>query len=458
MGKSNSTDWATIKELLPPCWRTRAAELKLVKPNLPKHLNAKVKDIEDILRLVLYQVALSTSLETATAAFAAAGMLSLSFVALHFWMKKLGPYLGELTAAMVGDVYAAWAPQRWAGFEICITDATTVQRPGAKGTTARVHRALRLPDLRVIGVLVTNNKVGETFRNFAIKALQLWIGDRAYANPPGIAWVVSHGAQVLVRFNRGSLPLYDGRGQRIDVLDRLVKRLRKPLQSEEWQAFVHIEGGDRIQGRLCAVRLPPNKAAQARERVHKELGKEATPESFAMADFVVVFTTVSKDLLDIHQILELYRLRWQIELDFKRDKSVTGLDKLPNYLPETIESWIYAKLLLHQITRKLADRGSAFPPQPSPAPSVPPSSNAQPNTASNPSADDAVRGVFEQRPWNILTTIFSLLPGALLPVPLSTIRDFVHRFLRHILRANPKKRPRQIERMQFDVLGLPEAA
>ena len=62
------------------------------------------------------------------------------------------------------------------------------------------------------------------------------------------------------------------------------------------------------------------------------------------------------------QILALYGLRWQIELDFKRDKSTTGLDHLPNYLPETIESWIYAKLLLHQLLRKLADSEPAFPP------------------------------------------------------------------------------------------------
>ena len=62
--------------------------------------------------------------------------------------------------------------------------------------------------------------------------------------------------------------------------------------------------------------------------------------------------------------MELYRLRWQVELEFKRAKSITGLDKLPNFLPETILSWIAAKLLLHQILRAVAVRCSldAFPP------------------------------------------------------------------------------------------------
>jgi hypothetical protein len=110
------------------------------------------------------------------------------------------------------------------------------------------------------------------------------------------------------------------------------------------------------------VRLPKDDVQRARERLRKEQGADLTEESLEMAQFVAVFTTVTESKMSTQVILELYRLRWQIELDFKRDKSATGLDKLPNYLPETIESWIYAKLLLHQILRKLADTESAISP------------------------------------------------------------------------------------------------
>ena len=77
---------------------------------------------------------------------------------------------------------------------------------------------------------------------------------------------------------------------------------------------------------------------------------------------VAVFTTVPRDKLSCDHILELYRLRWQIELEFKRDKSITGLDRLPNFRPDTIATWIYAKLLLHQIARKLTAPVGDFPP------------------------------------------------------------------------------------------------
>ena len=361
MSEPGWLDWATIESQLPADFRERAAKRNLVKARLPKHLGAKVTDIGQILRLVLYQVGRNIGQQPAAAAFAAAGLLVMSHVALHKWMKKLGAYLAEIVAAMVTEAHAAFVPERWAGYELVAVDATCVQRPGAKGTTSRVHRALRLTDLRVIHAEVTDHHGGETFKRFTPCAKQLWIGDRLYANPPGIAWVKDHRGEVLVRYNRGSLPLYDAKGCALDALGKLAK-LRRPGELREWKAFVQPQGHDRVEGRLCAVRLPREKADQARERLRREQAGELTAESLAMADFVVVFTTVPCHELHLDQIMELYRLRWQIELDFKRDKSTTGLDLLPNFLPETIESWIYAKLLLHQIVRKLADSGSAFPP------------------------------------------------------------------------------------------------
>ena len=81
-----------------------------------------------------------------------------------------------------------------------------------------------------------------------------------------------------------------------------------------------------------------------------------------MADFVVVFTTVPKERLSDEHILELYRLRWQVELHIKRDKSIAGLDQLPNYRPDTIYTWICAKMLLTQIARAIPTPDVAIPP------------------------------------------------------------------------------------------------
>lgn len=353
--------WEVIEQQLPPDWRELADEHKLVRRNLQPHLGTKVTDIAQILRLVLYQVGSNAGLLAATAAFAASGMLSISAIALHKWMRKLGPYLAALVARCVETDHQRFAPERWAGYSIVLVDASSVVCPGAKGTTARVHKAMRLTDLRIRQVFVTDVTGGETLRRFDPAAGELWICDRGYANPPAIAWAVEHNADVLVRVNRGSLPLYDAQGRSIDVVQKASK-LAKPGRARAWQAFVHVEGGQRIQGRLCATRIPADKAEQARTRLRREQGPSVTEASLAMADFVCLFTTIPRDRLLGEQVLALYGLRWQLELEFKRNKSLTGLDRLPNFRPDTIESWLYAKLLLHQLLRRVSTDSADFSP------------------------------------------------------------------------------------------------
>ena len=339
-----------IEAQLPPNWRELSVEHGLIPPKLPPHLGAKIADVAVPLRLVLFHVGTNTSLKTTVAMAYAAGLVDMSGVALHKWMRKLGPYLASLLVAKT-DVHSVFAAERWAGYDIIIVDATNVSRPGSEGTTARVHYALRLTTLRPVQIDVTDDKGGETFRRFEARSGQLWMGDRGYPNPPGIAAVAACGADVLVRFNRGSLPLYDVNGQRIDVQSRL-NGIGKPGRVKAWAAWVYPEGAAPIRGRLIAVRLPADKAAEARQRLRREQGSAVTAESLAMAEFVVVYTTVPKDRISDERILELYGLRWQVELHIKRDKSIAGLDQLPNFREDTIHSWICAKMLLTQIARE----------------------------------------------------------------------------------------------------------
>lgn len=353
-------DWAMIAAQLPPRWRELAVEMGVVYTKFPVHMGTKVTDVEQVLRPVLYQVATNTSLAVTVSAAAAAGLLKLSAVGLHKRMRTIGPYLAQLVARMT-DAETTFAPAKWAGYDPIAVDGSSVSRPGAEGTTARVHYALRLSTLQPVQLEVTDDKGGETFRNFDAEAGQLWIADRCYANPPGIAAIKDDGADVLVRYNRGSLPLFGIGGTHLDVQKKLAT-LKKPGVAREWYAEVRPRGGKAIVGRLCALLLPPDKAEEARQRARREQGASVTKETLAAAQYVVVFTTVPRARLTADLIMELYRVRWQIELHIKRDKSIAGLDRLPNFRNDTVYSWICAKLLLTQIARKLATANVSIPP------------------------------------------------------------------------------------------------
>jgi hypothetical protein len=77
---------------------------------------------------------------------------------------------------------------------------------------------------------------------------------------------------------------------------------------------------------------------------------------------VLVFTTLPVQAADTNQILEGYRLRWQIELTFKRLKSIVQLGHVPKLNDQSSRSWLLGKLLVALLSQKLARVGRSISP------------------------------------------------------------------------------------------------
>lgn len=189
------------------------------------------------------------------------------------------------------------------------------------------------------------------------------LADAAYSRPPGIAKVVGQDADLCVRLNRRTLPLRDEK-DRLFPLGKRLKALRRAGETAEWRVWVP-SGKQRIAGRLCGIR----KSEEAIERAHRRLvrkqqrGKECdTPENREYACYVLVFTTLPKNRASTRQVLECYRLRWQIELIFKRFKSLVQLGHIPKQDDQSSRAWLYGKLFVALLSQKLIRVGSAVSP------------------------------------------------------------------------------------------------
>jgi hypothetical protein len=278
---------------------------------------------------------------------------------LHKKMRRASPYLQALVARMVSWT-ATTKPEQWAGYTMTMYDATTLCGPGATCPDARIHTKMRVADVAVLDAIVTDRSGSETFQQFAFVPNELALGDRAYSNPKEIAYACEQGADVLVRYNRGSLPL-SYQGQPLDVLARLRTLSDGPAVLDLPVSFEHDD--ERRSGRLIATRLSARKAEKARKRLRKEQGAKITKETLEAAAYVILFTTVPRARMSASRCLKAYRLRWQIELQFKRWKSLCGFDRLPNYRDDTIVAWLYAKVLIGILLDRMSSiRGELSPP------------------------------------------------------------------------------------------------
>ena len=111
------------------------------------------------------------------------------------------------------------------------------------------------------------------------------------------------------------------------------------------------------------------KSEQAIEKSLKKLRRAASKEQRVLqaqtleyAKYVIVFTTLPKRSFSAHNILEWYRVRWQIELVFKRFKSLAKLGHLPKYDDDSSRAWLYGKLFVCLVAEKLVNYSDAISP------------------------------------------------------------------------------------------------
>jgi len=88
--------------------------------------------------------------------------------------------------------------------------------------------------------------------------------------------------------------------------------------------------------------------------------KFTRPGTLEFAKYVIVFTTRSSG--STADVLRSYRMRWQIELVFKRLKSLAQLGHLPKHDDRSSRAWLYGKLLVTLLAQKLIRIGRDISP------------------------------------------------------------------------------------------------
>ena len=356
-------DWELLVSFLPSEWRELAADSGALKGL------RKDKSVDNLLRTLLIHLGCGHSLRETVVRARQANLADLSDVALLKRLRKSKDWLYALCVRLFQEHGIAVATGD--GFQIRAFDATTVKEPGKTGALWRIHYSVCLPSLACDFFKLTRTEgpgTGESLAQFPIRDGDHVLADRGYSTARGIGQVAAAGGQLIVRVNTGALLLRTLSGEPFDLL-AAVTPLRRAGVAKSWSAQV-VVGGDTappsraVAGRVCALR----KSAAAIKLAHRKIRKEATrkgkqpqPDTLRFAEYVIVFTTFPA-AFSAAEILEWYRLRWQLELVFKRFKSLAQLGHLPKYDDDSAKAWLYGKLLVALLVEKLIRHASAISP------------------------------------------------------------------------------------------------
>jgi hypothetical protein len=305
-----------------------------------------VQSAEDLLHLVFGYSVLDKSLKALGSWAMQQGIADISAAGLYQRLRDANQWVGRILFQILEQRRLDWPQGR--AVSVDIRDATVISRPGSQGTDWRIHLSLDLGAMQIRGVELTDAKGGESLVRFDSGQDQIVLADRIHANRKGLASLLLVGASFAVRMTWQNLPLTDEQRQGWKVTEWLHNAFRDPQTVfQEQPAYLSINE-QYYAVRVCAIRLPKEAAEKAVQRARKQAEKNGhTPDARTLlaAQFVLVVTNLAPDLWSTQQVFDLYRLRWQIELFFKRLKSILFLDHLRARKAQLAQTYLLGKLL-----------------------------------------------------------------------------------------------------------------
>jgi hypothetical protein len=315
----------------------------------------EITNAVDLLRLILAYCLGERGLRLTAVWAASVGLVDISNVALLYRLRRSGDWL----AMLVGRVLAGAAPKASHGRLIRIIDATSVPKKGPdarkKNELWRIHSAFDLPDERFGHFELTDQQEGETLDRIAVVKGEIRIADRAYLQPDRMAKVIEAGADVVIRAGWKSARWADEAGNAIDVVAELRDATLGLVDRPIW---IKRKCGSLLAVRLVAIRKPQQAAEAARRKARREAqrgGHTVSKQTLDAADWVILITSLKPEDFTTADVLALYRLRWRIELGFKRLKSLIGLKGPPGTSESSARPHILAHLLTILLLEPLVD-------------------------------------------------------------------------------------------------------
>ena len=333
--------WSLVLGLLPEDFEATARQCGVFQRK------REIRSAQDLLRMILVYGVTDLSMQSVCAWASSVGMASMSKPAFFYRMRRSSGWLMHLLEYVLRS-RAAEELGEAEGLRVKIVDATCVQGPGAEGTEWRIHARIMVDSSgerwRMESLQISDEHVGESYGIHGSEPGELILGDRGYGTAQSIWYALEEGSKILVRITASAIRVCDSAKAIIDL--------------KKYEQLVP-EQGCYSMGILIPV--PPRRTGKrngqwslnkARGWIDVRLIGSRNDEG----EVVWIVTTLPESVIEDEAAMGLYRIRWQIELMFKRLKSLAWLDKVPSpHKGPTAMSWIAARLLAAALVEALND-------------------------------------------------------------------------------------------------------
>lgn len=332
-------DWEYVRTLLPDDLEDSARVTNALRRcrNVP--------DAAALIRIALAYALTDLSLKDVAAWASSLELAEISGPGLFYRLREAEGWLERV----LGQTLAAAVPLETSGLPIRVVDATVVNGPGGRVAVEwRAHVLVSAVTGTIRSVQLTGDEGGEKLSRYVVQEGEVVLGDRAYGTARGLHSISQQRAQVVVRFNPVTLRTCDLKRRRIHLQER----------AEEVPSMGAIEFPI-----LVPIPPPPTKSHKPWDlaKAIAWIPVRAVAARTRSGEVIWILTTLPKSVSAL-AVMGLYRLRWQIELLFKRLKSLLHLDTLPSRQGPTAKSWMLARFLAAALAQRLVDPNGPLSP------------------------------------------------------------------------------------------------
>lgn len=269
------------------------------------------------------------------------------FSACNDWIKWMNQRMIEERT----PVYSI--PEKLKGKTVKAVDASDIVTRGAVKQIWHLHYAFDLFSMSSSEFKITTESTGETLENFTLQPNDLIIADRAYTTLTGIELCRTAGADFVMRLRNKAFNLYDKDGNVLLLTEDILKNVGTECQ--DFIVYYKAKNKEMKQIRICAVRKTEEEISAEQKKICQTESRKQikiTEDTKFSHNYFIVATSLGEEFSG-EEIMSIYRLRWQVEMVFKRFKSILGMGSMPTKTAESGETWLNCKMLIALIIEKM---------------------------------------------------------------------------------------------------------